>query len=85
MEDPAGCCRRIYLNAKQIKITPYTFLFSQDHTCIKWLDYMLARQEFEKAAALCHGNWIEIQCKTKYIQTLQAILDKQQISYPEEI
>lgn len=59
--------------------------FGKDHTCIKWLDYILARQELEEADALCHGNWIEIQRKTEYIQTLQAILDKHQISYPEEI
>ncbi len=59
--------------------------FSKDHTCTKWLDYMLTRQELEEADALCHENWIEIQHKTEYIQALQAILDKHQISYPEEI
>ena len=34
--------------------------------------------------ALCHGNWIEIERKTQYIQTLQAILDDNHIPYPTE-
>lgn len=59
--------------------------FSKNHTCIKWLDYMLARQELDEADTLCHGNWIEIQRKTEYIQILQAILDKHHISYPVEM
>ena len=33
--------------------------FSKDHTCLKWLDYMLALQELEETDSLCHGNWIE--------------------------
>lgn len=43
--------------------------FSKDHTCLKWLDYIITRQELEEADALCHGNWIEIERKTQYIQT----------------
>ena len=59
--------------------------FSKDHICMKWLDYMLTLQELEEADTLCHGNWIEIQRKTEYIQTLQAILDRHQISYAPEM
>ena len=58
--------------------------FSQDHTCLKWLDYVVTRQELDEADALCHRNWIEIERKTQYIQTLQAILDNNHIPYPNE-
>ena len=46
--------------------------FSQDHTCLKWLDYVITRQDLEEADALCHGNWIEIQRKTQYIHYKQS-------------
>ena len=49
--------------------------FSKNHACLKWLDYVITRQELEEADSLCHGNWIEIQRKNQYIQTLQEILD----------
>lgn len=48
--------------------------FSKNHTCLKWLDYVITRQELEEADSLCHGNWIEIQRKNQYIQTLHEIL-----------
>ena len=59
--------------------------FSKNHTCLKWLDYVITRQELEEADSLCHGNWIEIQRKNQYIQTLHEILDSNHISYPDEI
>lgn len=58
--------------------------FSQNHKCMKWMDYMLTLQELEEADSLCQGNWIEIQRKTKYIQTLQTILDNNHIPYPKD-
>ena len=58
---------------------------SKNHTCLKWLDYVRTRQELEEADSLCHGNWIEIQRKNQYIQTLQEILDSNHISFPDEI
>ena len=58
--------------------------FSKDHTCLKWLDYTLMLHELEEADSLCHGNWIEIERKNQYIQTLQKILDSNNISYPDE-
>lgn len=58
--------------------------FSKDHTCLKWMDYEITRQELEEADELCHGNWIEIQRKYEYIQTLQSILDENNIPYPSE-
>lgn len=58
--------------------------FSKDHTCLKWIDYLLTLHELEEADALCHENWIEIECKNQYIQTLQKILDSNNISYPDE-
>ena len=42
--------------------------FSKNHTCLKWLDYVITRQELEEADSLCHGNWIEIQRKNQYIR-----------------
>lgn len=58
--------------------------FSKDHTCLKWMDYEITRQELEEADELCHGNWIEIQRKYEYIKTLQSILDENNIPYPSE-
>lgn len=58
--------------------------FSKDHTCLKWMDYEITRQELEEADELCHGNWIESQRKYEYIQTLQSILDENNIPYPSE-
>lgn len=49
------------------------------------INYVITRQELEEADSLCHGNWIEIQRKNQYIQTLQEILDSNHISYPDEI
>ena len=45
---------------------------------------MLTLQELEEADSLCHENWIEIERKNQYIQTLQEILDSNHISYPNE-
>ena len=39
--------------------------FSKNHTCLKWLDYVITRQELEEADSLCHGNYIEIQRKNQ--------------------
>ena len=58
--------------------------FSKNHKCVKWLDYELMRQELEEADETCHGNWIEIEKQYKYIRTLQSILEKNGISYPNE-
>ena len=48
--------------------------FSKDHKCILWLDYEITRQELEECHTLCHGNWIEIEHKYKYIQELRLVL-----------
>ena len=58
--------------------------FSKDHKCILWLDYEITRQELEECHTLCHGNWIEIEHKYKYIQELRHLLDEHGIPYPEE-
>ena len=58
--------------------------FSKDHTCLKWLDYMLTIQELEDADSLCHGNWIEIQHLRNYIDRLQALLTEHGIEIPSE-
>ena len=59
--------------------------FSQDHKCIKWIDYDIMLQELEKADTICHGNWIELEKNCRYIRILQAILDENGIPYPDEI
>lgn len=41
-------------------------------------------QELEECHTLCHGNWIEIEHKYKYIQELRHLLDEHGIPYPEE-
>lgn len=58
--------------------------FSNNHLCPLWMDYKLTRYELEEANTLCHGNWIEIERKYKYIQALQKILSENGISYPDE-
>ena len=57
--------------------------FSHNHKCLKWDDYELTRHELEEADNLCHGNWIETQRLYDYIDKLKAILDKNDIDYPE--
>lgn len=57
--------------------------FSHNHKCLKWDDYELTRHELEEADNVCHGNWIEIQRLCDYIDKLKAILDKNDIDYPE--
>ena len=57
--------------------------FSKDHKCLKREDYLLTRHELAEADRLCHGNWIEIQRLYEYIDRLKAILDKNDIEYPE--
>lgn len=57
--------------------------FSHNHKCLKWEDYELTRHELEEADNVCHGNWIEIQRLCDYIDKLKAILDKNDIDYPE--
>lgn len=58
--------------------------FSNDHKCILWTDYEITRFELEESHTLCHGNWIEIERKYKYIQILQELLSENNIPFPEE-
>ncbi len=58
--------------------------FSKDHSCIKWMDYELTRQELEEADELCHGNWIEIQHLRARIDILEELLQKAGIDFPPE-
>lgn len=41
--------------------------FSKNHKCILWTDYEITREELSECHTLCHGNWIEIERKYKYI------------------
>lgn len=58
--------------------------FSENHKCIKWMDYQLLLQELEEADELCHENWIEIQHLRKYIDILQETLKEYGIEIPLE-
>lgn len=58
--------------------------FSNDHTCVKWMDYELTRFELEELDQLCHGNWIEIQRLRSYVDVLQGLLETAGIEYPDE-
>ncbi len=58
--------------------------FSANHNCLLWMEYELQQAALEEAHELCHGNWIEIQRKERYIEALQQLLDDHQISYPTE-
>ena len=57
--------------------------FSHNHKCLKWEDYVITRHELEEADDLCHGNQIEIQRLYDYIDKLKAILEKNDIEYPD--
>lgn len=56
--------------------------FSQNHKCMKWMDYEITRQELEEADALCHGNWIEIQRLHRKIEILETLLKNAGIDIP---
>lgn len=51
---------------------------------ILWTDYEITREELSECHTLCHGNWIEIERKYKYIQELKKILSDHEIPYLEE-
>ncbi|HRU99353.1 MAG TPA: mobility-associated LCxxNW protein [Ruminococcus sp.] len=57
--------------------------FSRNHKCVKWTDYEVTRHELEEADQLCHGNWIEIQRLSDYINELTCILKENGIGYPD--
>ena len=57
--------------------------FSENHKCLKWLDYQLTLNELEEADELCHCNYVEIYRLYDYINELKAILDRNNIDYPE--
>ena len=57
--------------------------FSQNHKCLKWMDYELTRQELEEADELCHGNWIEIQKLQERIIVLERLLQEAGIVIPD--
>lgn len=59
--------------------------FSKNHDCLKWMDYILTRQELEEADELCHGNWIEIQKLQKRINVLERLLQEAGIEIPDNI
>ena len=59
--------------------------FSKNHDCLKWMDYILTRQELEEADELCHGNWIEIQKLQERITTLERMLQEAGIEIPNNI
>lgn len=59
--------------------------FSNDHACVKWMDYELTRFELEELDQLCHGNWIEIQRLRSYVDVLQELLETAGIEYPDEL
>ena len=57
--------------------------FSRNHKFVKWTDYEVTRHELEEADQLCHGNWIEIQRLSDYINELTCILKENGIGYPD--
>jgi len=68
---------------KEVLMSDYC-AFSQDHTCVNWLDYQVTREELDEINDLCHGNWIEIQHLRDYIDLLQETLKKHGIEVPPE-
>jgi hypothetical protein len=58
--------------------------FSKTHHCVKWMDYVLTRQELAEADEVCHGNWNEIQHLRDRIAHLEELLQKSGIEIPQE-
>jgi len=58
--------------------------FSKNHTCIKWLDYEITREQLEESDELRYNNWIEIQHMRDYIILLQTTLREPCIEVPIE-
>lgn len=56
--------------------------FSQNHKCLKWIDFELTKQELKEADSLCHENWIEIQYLTNRIHLLENLLKEAGIDIP---
>ena len=59
-------------------------IFSKDHHCIKWQDYVSARLELEECDELCHGNWIEIKSLQRQAHFLKKLLEKNSIVLPDD-
>lgn len=59
--------------------------FSENHKCIKWMDFEVTRHELEEADELCYGNWIEIQRLHEWIHLLEAALENAGIAILPEI
>lgn len=59
--------------------------FSNEHKCIKWLDYQLTKHKLEEAEELCHLNWVEIQRQQEYIDILKNILKQHDIDVPKGV
>lgn len=57
--------------------------FSNNHRCLKWVDYQVTRQELEEADELCHDNWIEIESLQKRVNLLEKLLNENGIPIPE--
>lgn len=57
--------------------------FSNNHRCLKWVDYQVTRQELEEADELCHDNWIEIESLQKRVNLLEKLLNENGIPIQE--
>ena len=57
--------------------------FSNNHRCLKWVDYQVTRQELEEADELCHDNWIEIESLQKRVNLLEKLLNENGIPFQE--
>lgn len=56
--------------------------FSNNHQCLKWVDYQLTRHELEEADELCHGNQIELAYLQKRVEYLEKLLKDNGIPIP---
>ena len=54
-------------------------VFSKDHHCIKWQDYVSARLELEECDELCHDNCIEIESLQRQVDFLKKLLEVNRI------
>ena len=57
--------------------------FSNNHRCLKWVDYQVTRQKLEEADELCHDNWIEIESLQKRVNLLEKLLNENGIPIQE--
>lgn len=58
--------------------------FSNNHQCLKWIDYQITRYELEEADELCRCYQMELASLQKRVTQLEQLLVNHGILIPDE-